>query len=377
MTAAGGRRNSALAAVVSLVALVGVVGGVAAVRASDLIPPPAPPDLEAAPDLLDAEGLGSVRLGQRFSDFAAAVCQGASCAPGDLAVTFTDPAGDCTQYAVGNASPGSAPGWAWVRGGRVVAVGAVSDDPPGSSDDGFRTWPGLVSGAPLDPVPDELDRWERDTAAPVAVLRRIHDGTTTTLADVSGDGRLDYASVGTPEGEECRPDDGDRTIESGRPRRAPGIEGGTLVGAGLGMSAGDLTERGWRAAGAVTGGCRYFWPDSDVLVNGTAHVVDGVVIGLSAEVIVDGPAAGMTVDEATTFLDPATVQEVALRGFAAASTVSGTDREGRRIGLDVVRRPGTVAGLDAYVSAESVVGPGVVIGVTVGEACWTRGEEAG
>lgn len=377
MTGTGGRRGSALAVVVSLVAVVGVVGGVAAVRASDLIPPPAPPDLEPAPDLLDAGGLGGVRLGQPFSEFAAAVCPDAPCAPEDLAVTFTDLGQDCTQYAVGSGSPGAASGWAWVRGGRVVAVGAVSDGPSGSSDDGFRTWPGLIAGVPLDPVPDELDRWERDTAAPVAVLRRVHGGTTTTLADVSGDGRLDYASVGTTEGEACAPDDDDRTIESDRARRSPGIDGRTLVGAGLGMSAGELTDRGWRAAGPAAGSCRYFWPDSDVLVNGTAHVVDDAVIGLSAEAIVDGPARGMTVDEAVSFLDPATVEEVALRGFAAASTVSGTDREGRRIGLDVVRRPATVAGLDSYVSAESVVGPGIVIGVTVGEACWNRVDETG
>lgn len=390
--AATARPRGVAVAVVAAVALV-AVGGVAVIRGLDLVPLPPPPDPAPDAGLLDAGGLDAVRLGQPSADFLAIGCDD-DCLDGTAGTLFRDDVNDCTRWPM--APPADrVDGWAWVRDGEVVGVGVVSADgdvwqaPEGARlPDVLRTWPGLSLGDALDPVPDALDRWDVDAAAPVPVLRREHQGVVTTVADTTGDGRLDYATVATLDGDACRLDDtywghvgaADVQIAEG----AEPIVDGTFAGVRLGMAAAEAQEvDGWSALDPGQGGpgaCRLLIQD-DIAWGGAAYVDDGTVIGIEGWTVQDGPRVGMTLAEAVTFLDPDSRDDsLPWEDFSPAEpqnltygTVRGTDSSGRPLGLAVSRDPGLVDGLDVPVTAPAALEPAVVVSVLVGEACTEPG----
>jgi hypothetical protein len=236
------------------------------------------------------------------------------------------------------------------------------------------------------PRPDELDRWEQDALAPVPVFRREHGGTTTTLADTTGDGRLDYATVTTTAGEDCavaEDSPGWYSTPEDLVAATEPIVDGSLAGVALGMPADEARlVQGWQSSDSWSpplgadrrAGCRELWRSTGLA---TAALADGHVIGLQAFAIEGGPRAGMPLERALELLRPGTVEaSLPWEDFSPAGgrshgwgVVTGTDDAGRRITLDVVREPARVAGLDVPVTSPTAAEPPVVAAVVVGETC--------
>lgn len=381
------RRPRLVAAVVAVTLAAFAVGGVATIRALEVIPLPPPPALTPEPGLLDAGGLDDVRLGQDFSEFLATGCDD-DCRERRQSQLLRDSDQDCTQYPVDAPAPGVG-SWAWVRAGEVAGVGltlaarGAAPDGAAAPPVGVRTWPGLPLGAVLSPRPDELDRWDEDVSAPVPVYRREHGGVVTTVADTTGDGRLDYATVATVAGEQCHPDPDlwdvlppDDVIEATEPivdRSLAGVTVGMTADAALRSAAWWEPDRGHQPDRRE--GCRTLWTHEGW---GVAYIDDGIVVGVEALAVRDGPAAGMDLDEAGAFLDPTTrgrnlpwEEDPPSTGALPAGwgIVWGTDDAGREIALTVARGAGRVAGLDVPVTAEAALPSPTVVGVLVGQNC--------
>jgi hypothetical protein len=377
-------RPRIVAAVVALTLTALAVGGVVTVRALELIPLPPPPVMDPDSTLLDPGGVGDVRLGMSRRDLM------------ERRIDGFDPNGQvdsehgCWWSEVEGGSDGYS-AWAWERDGEVVAVGmgivlpfVWPDD--GRSDGAPRTWAGLAFGAPLDPLPGQIHRWVEDDDAPVPVLRREHDGVTTTLADTTGDGRLDYATVATTSGESCVRDLDEflfRAPDAGLVETLT-VSGDRFAGLELGMSRDRAREvPGWQESGSgvlgggsgpvVSGnGCIHLWRDD----GGSAYVVDDEVVGFGALAVAGGPAAGMTLDRAERFLDPATreevlgwEQDVSADPRGLWGEVTGTDALGRSMTMWVMRDHATVDGIDVPVTAPGLAGPATVMSVLVGRSC--------
>lgn len=370
----GRRRLVVVAAAACVLAL--LAGGVATARWYGLVAPP-PPSLPPAPGLVETGGMHTVRLSQSADEFRAVRCAGVGfCA--DLAdFELADDVHDCTWVPVRTDRTTPDGGWAWIRDGRVVGVGIQVLPFVGPPGGGFTSWTGLAEGAVIDPAPRWLRRWERDADAGVTVFRRTHDRVTSTLADVNGDGLLDYAAVATDRGEECAVDPAALLVSGIPPVGASSaIRGDTVLGVRLGMPAAEAASvEGWALSENGLGTCRRGYrtgPLAATPSNGVASfevdAPDGTVISVGSTSVDGGIRAGMSAAEAAATLAEGTAREWTSWGNSwPGRFLRGEDPEGRPVAAFLSPVAPPIAGLDSQ-----VWGDVKVLDVWVGRSCLER-----
>lgn len=349
------RRVVVMAAGLAVLAL--GVGGVLALRVFDLVPLPPPPRMDPAADVVDPGGMGEVRLGEPCGD---------SC---DVTQEFgtSDDGKGCVWFPLRAQSQPPSPSigrWAWTRDGVVVGVGihrvTLLETPGGA----FSTWVGSREGEALDPPRGQLERWDRDQDARVAVLRRTYEEVTTTLADVTGDGLLDYASVATAAGERCALDQSAFLFMPPRATGSSAIQGDTLQGVRLGMTAAEAAAvPGWDPPSRFSGPCQ---TAGRSFAGVATYDVEDTVISLSAQAVAGGPRVGMTVAEVVDAMT-GDVREIPREDVWPFRLLEGQDPDGRRLVVFLGPNGETVEGLDSLVQ-----GPLVAYGMWIGESCWDR-----
>lgn len=367
---AGARRSSrgrqgglGTVATVAAVALLAV--GVLTARDIVGVAAPAPVDDESSATpppalVLDDTGIGDVRLGMTLMEYR----HGDPSQPGggrSSRLVAYDYSHGCLQYESSEASADVV--WVWARGNAVVAVGVERG--PGSGAGASATPGSLVFGARLgEPlaVVDELPQpWSWDDSRRLRLASRPTDAGAVTLADVDGDGLVDYARTASAD-DVCDVD----------PRRSPElqspatgsatIEGDSLLGVSLGLEADDVTTvDGWFELGSPRRPCRRFGSGHGA----RAQALDGRVVALSADRLAEGPAVG----------DPlgATLEILGLTSQSTGVLPDGWQvarhlfvmPDGRMLGLDSARPYHLHQELDRSYP----VGEPTIRSITVGRSC--------
>lgn len=378
----GPRQGRGLAtAVVMVVAALTIVAGVMTARGTvgDAAPTrdgSGRPGPQVA--VLDDTGVGPVRLGMTAREYRGLHRPHAGWGRSSRLVAL-DYSHTCIQYE--SVAPSADVVWVWLRNEIVVAVGIETEQSSGdassrlatsgsaSSQYGPSSEPvpgssafGAQLGRPLAAVAELPQRWSWERSGPLRLARRSTEAGWATLADVDGDGSLDYARTATAAADACDVD----------PRRSPELQsavpgpativGDSLRGVSLGLAADSVaTVDGWFELGSPLRSCRRFGAGHGA----SAQALGGRVVALSADRLSEGPSVGDTLGETLKTLGLGASHRDIPRGDWHVAHQLGVLPDGRQIVLESARPYQLYEALDrSYPSGEPTVRR-----ITLGRPC--------